>query len=136
MERNNQQNSTRKNSNRIEPIDDGTENSSNDHQNHHRHRRHSNRRHHRRHRHHSYSSCSTCSDRSNEFFSDVGYHHHHQHYKSVERIITPRTIRARTPSPPRRYTRPFRNTSIGTGVQMRDSSVTADLEDVPSMQIF
>jgi hypothetical protein len=133
MEKYNQQNPTRKNSNRIKPVDDGTENSStNDH-----HRHHSRHRHHRRHRHHSCSSCSTCSDRSNEFFSDIGYHHHHQqHFKSVERIITPRPIRTRTPSPPRRHTRTHRSTTIDTGLQtnfMRDSGVTANLEDVPSM---
>jgi len=141
MEKNYQPNSPIKNSNRIKPIDDGTDISSLD-EHHHRHRRHSRHHHHQRHRHHSYSSCSTCSNRSHDdFYSDVGYNHHHHHYKHhhsepVHKIITPQSSRTRSPSPPKRRRAGYRDTGTGTGLETkmtRNSSVKADLEDVPSM---
>ncbi len=155
MEKNTQPTVTRKNSNRVNPIENDDEISSltsRSHRHHHRrqsHRRPSHRRsshHHDRHRrHYSYSPCSTCSDRSrHDHHSDVGYHrhHHYQHQRSepIEKIITPRTPRARTsqartPSPLKRTTAIYRDAGIGTGLEtkiMKDSGVTADLEDVPS----
>jgi hypothetical protein len=139
MEKNYQPNSAIKNSNRIKPIDNGTDISSLD-EHHHRHRRHSRHHHHQRHRHHSYSSCSTCSNRSHDdFYSDVGYnHHHHKHHHSepVHKNITPQSSRTRSPSPPKRRRAGYRDTGTGTELETkttRNSSVKADLEDVPSI---
>jgi hypothetical protein len=100
---------TKKHSNRVGSLDEGAGAGSlnNNHQRHrHSHRR--RRHHHRRHRRHSCSSCSTCSNCSrDEFHSDVVHSNYHHQYSG-----------------------------IGTGYnrkKMKESGVTADLEDVPSM---
>lgn len=146
-EKNTQPNSTRKNSNRIQPTDDGDDIISlNDHKHHHRdhqsrhHHQHQNRRHHRQ---YSYSSCSTCSSFSNDSYSDAGHGHHHyrqyqhQHSVPVEKISAPRPVRSQTRSPPRVNSRVYRNTGTGSklhGKIMKNSGVTTDLEDVPSIE--
>lgn len=123
---------------------------SSDDDHHHRgHRSHRHRRHGRRHhRHHSRSPCSTCSDRSRDaFHSDVGHDHHHHHHvqprfrtfhsQTREKLITPRPVKDRVSTPPRRNNNVYREISTGTGLDtkiMKDSSVTADLEDVPSIE--
>ena len=71
-------------------------------------------------------------------------HHHHHHFQHQHsgppvKIITPRPFISRTPSPPRRNRNVYRDTGTGTGLEtkiMKDSSVTADLEDVPSKLNF
>ena len=107
-----------------------------------RHRHHSRRRHHH---HHSRSPSSTFSDRSRDaIHSDIGFDHshHHHHLRSHrsqprERIITPRPVTERISTPPRRNNNVYRETATGTGLDtkiMKDSSVTADLEDIPSRE--
>ncbi len=140
-EKNAQQTSTKKNSNRVESFDDETEINSLNGNHHHRH----SHRHHRHHRHHSYSPCSTCSDRSrNDFHSDLGHtHHHHNHHhqysEQVEKPITARSFKSQSSSPRRRNRNVHREAGTGTGFDtriMKDSGVTADLEDVPSIRSF
>ncbi len=149
MEKNAQQTSRTKEVDGVKSFDNESKILSfNDHSYHHHHHRHHSRRHHR-HQHHrrrSYSPCSTCSDRSrNDFHSDIGpnyqHHHHHYHRKHSEpvKIITPRPYIPRTISPPKITRTFYRDTGIGTGLEtkiMKDSSVTADLEDVPSILSF
>ena len=135
--------STTKHHNRVQPVNDGTERSSSSgHRNHHHHKDHHRSRHHhddyRHHRRRSYSSCSTCSDTSHEdFHSDISFnHYHHQNSEPGKKTITPRTRRARTPSPPKTHRSSYRDSGVGTGHDnkvMRRSGVTTDLEDVPSM---
>ena len=151
MEKNNQKNPTaktlgRKNSNRIHANDGGSDSSSyTDRQHHHgdRHRRHSrHQHHHRRHSYSTYSTCSTCSDSSYDaFHSDVGFHHHYQHQYSepIHKSTTPRTHKARTPSPPRIHRSTHRTTGMGTERSTkitRDSGMTTGFEKVPSMFIL
>lgn len=153
-----------KNTNRVQPInenDNHTESLSlpsrhRHHRSHHRHHSHRRSRHgdgHHHHRHHrprSYSSCSTCSSHSyhthSDIRSDVTHHRRHHFHQSLSqpapKIITPRPPKPRTPTPPRApfsNTLIYRDTGTSTGLEtkiMRDSSVTADLEDVPSKSHF
>ena len=143
---------TIKNVNRMKSVDEETEVSSlNDHRHrhsdrrhhhhHHHHHHHNNNnthhshrnhhhhdRHHHRRRHQSHSPCSICS--YNEFYSEVSYdpHQHHHHVEPIPIVITPRST-----------TKIYRDNGVGTEIekkQTKDSSVTADLEDVSSMFIF
>ncbi|CAF0745972.1 unnamed protein product [Adineta ricciae] len=99
---------------------------------HHQHRSHHHSRHHRQ---RSHSPCSICS--REEFYSDVGHdahrsHHHHHHHPHPELIPTHFVI-APPPIPVHAPTKLYRDSSVATEHQLkitRDSSVTADLEDI------
>ena len=101
------------------------------HGNHHHHRHHHHRTHHHR-RHESHSPCSICS--RSEFYSDVGYdpHQHHHHIAPIHTFIPPHTSTVHTHSP----TKIYRDSGVVTDPERKttkDTSVTADLEDVSSM---
>jgi len=116
---------------------DGHHHNRHSHRNHDHHHDHS--RHHRRDRHRSYSPCSICSN--NEYYNEVSDdpHQHQRRVESIPRLITPTKSRSQTRSPGKLNTKIYRDNGVGTERERkptRDSSVTADLEDVSSMLIF
>ncbi len=134
-----------KKNNRIRPMESKTDVSSspNDyrrsrrHHHHHRSRHHHHPRHRSHHRHrHSYSPCSECTYYSHDVHHDYSHNHpHHSHSTPFPRIITPRVPKIITPTPAKINKTMYRETGVNTGNEtkiMRDSSVTADLEDLPS----
>jgi hypothetical protein len=133
-------------------ADDGDDDNHHHRHRHHRHhhhhhhsphqrRHHSHHHHHqqnRRQSHHSHSPCSEClRNIHNEFHREpIPHHHHHQHSEPLPKVITPNLPKIITPTPMRFERTVYRDTGINTGYEtkiMRDSSVTADLEDVPCM---
>ncbi|UJR27745.1 hypothetical protein I4U23_009020 [Adineta vaga] len=108
----------------------------NHHHHHHQQQQHQHRSHYYQHhrRHQSHSPCSICS--RDEFYSDVGYnhhgHHHHHHLHHTE-LIPGHFVLQPTPTHMRSSTKLYRDSGVATEHQlkiMKDSSVTADLEDI------
>jgi ABC-type Zn2+ transport system substrate-binding protein/surface adhesin len=128
--------------NRIEPIDnktditssinlDKTDNHQHRHHHHHHHRHHHRPHHHHHHHHHRHRSYSP--DSPSTYYSHNFGHHHHFHAAPIQRIVTPKFPKIITPFLPKINTKTYRDTGINTGNEtkiMRDSSVTADLDDI------
>jgi hypothetical protein len=134
-----------KKNNQIKSVDTITDVSSSTarDKHHHHHRRHHHHRHYPHHHHHHHhrrrrsrspDSPSTYSSYTSHRHHGFG-HHHHYHSVPLPRITTPRFPKIVTPNAPKSNTIVYRETGINTGKEtkiMRDSSVTANLEDIPS----
>jgi len=105
------------------------------HHHHHHHPPHHHHHHHHRHRYHLNSPDSRSPYYSHNLNHDHHYgHHHHFQSEPFPRIITPHLPKIITPRP-KIHTTTYRETGINTGNEtkiMRDSSVTADFDDIPS----
>jgi ABC-type Zn2+ transport system substrate-binding protein/surface adhesin len=128
-----------KKTNRIQPLDNRTDVSSsiNHNKNHHHHHRRHHHHHHRHHHHHNKDSPSSQStNSSHEYHRGRTFDHHHRDPSvSFPRIVTPQLPKIITPSLSKMSTAIYRETGSNTGNETkltRDSSVTADLADIPS----